>query len=130
MYRESKEVNSSAVGVMITHTKGLILGYIFIAIMLIIFAALESFVTNLVIGSLPLIIVSTLALLLSGGYTSIKVRNKGWLHGAINGIIFFALALVLKKVSGVELQAGYTAFRLVYCAIVASIGGIIGVNFF
>jgi putative membrane protein (TIGR04086 family) len=134
MYSDDNEVKGMGVYTLTTHIKGLAFGYGFIAIVLVIFSAIESMVTKLTIDTLPLIIVSTLALVISGGYSAVRIRRKGWLQGAFNGILFFGISVLLSSIMtknyGLSMEGTHILFRAFYCTTVAAIGGIIGVNLF
>ncbi len=66
-----------------------------------------------------------------GGYAAWKSQSKGWLNGALVGISFILVSLILGFITGgIQISAiALILNRLLWGFLTGAIGGMIGVNF-
>lgn len=110
--------------------KGLVLAFAITYILIFIISLFLRF-TSLREGKLPLLnsIVMLLSIVIASIYLAIKVKEKGWLNGAILGLGYYLIIillnfLVMRSVS-LDLIIGAKLFMAI---ITGSIGGMIGIN--
>ncbi len=110
--------------------KGLVLAFAITFILIFIISLFLRF-TSLREGKLPLLnsIVMLLSIVIASIYLAIKVKEKGWLNGAILGLGYYLIIillnfLVMRSVS-LDLIIGAKLFMAI---ITGSIGGMIGIN--
>lgn len=111
-------------------TKGVLIAYIISAILIIIYGLLMTF-TNLSESSMPTVImvIPTVSIALASIYVAIKVESRGWLNGALTGLVYMIVLLLLSFLfkSGVSLDR-FALFRMFMGFVIGSLAGIIGIN--
>jgi len=111
--------------------KGIIVSYIITIPAFIIFALLLSYIDfpEKYISS-AVLIATIVSLLVAGSTATRNVKNKGWLNGAIVGLIYM---LVLYIFSGLVFKNFTIDRQVIIMAVIGvlcgAIGGIIGINF-
>ena len=110
--------------------KGLVLAFAITFILIFIISLFLRF-TSLREGKLPLLnsIVMLLSIVIASIYLAIKVKEKGWINGAMLGLGYYLIItllnfLVMRSVS-LDLIIGAKLFMAI---ITGSIGGMIGIN--
>ncbi len=111
--------------------KGLVLAFAITFILIFIISLFLRFTSLREGGKLPLLnsIVMLLSIVIASIYLAIKVKEKGWLNGAILGLGYYLIIillnfLVMRSVS-LDLIIGAKLFMAI---ITGSIGGMIGIN--
>lgn len=110
--------------------KGLFIAYIITVVLILIFSLLLTY-TNLQENKIPLL--NTIALIgsiaLASIYVSIKIKEKGWIMGAIIGIVYYivliALNFLLLKTLAMDI---FSISKLILASVTGMIGGMIGIN--
>lgn len=117
-------------GSMMYIIKGVLLGYIISVVSIIIYGLLVTF-TSLSESSMPIVIivVSTVSIALAAIYVAIKVESRGWLNGALTGLVYMIVLLLLSFLfkSGVTLDR-FVLIRMFMGFVIGSLAGIIGIN--
>lgn len=110
--------------------RGLILTLIMTLILILIVSFLLRF-TNLAEAKLSLInnVIMVLSIALGSGYLAIKIKEKGWLFGALLGLIYYCLLLVLNIIFfKINIFKLIYIMKLMIAMLIGAIGGIIGIN--
>ncbi|HZJ77156.1 MAG TPA: TIGR04086 family membrane protein [Oscillospiraceae bacterium] len=109
---------------------GLIRGYIVSLLFFLIGAILITY-TSIGEGTIPFItsVIMIIGIVYSSIYCSIHLREKGWLHGGIIGLVYILMLVLLSKI----FISGYSLNRVALYKIglgvgTGVIGGILGVN--
>ncbi|TCQ07952.1 TIGR04086 family membrane protein [Serpentinicella alkaliphila] len=113
-----------------TYGMGLIRGYVLSLVLFLISAVLFTY-TKLSEGIIPALIsfVMIISVAYSAIYVSVHRKSKGWLHGAIIGVIYMVLivALSLIFIPGFTLDKA-VYYRIIICKVTGLVGGMIGIN--
>lgn len=113
-----------------TYGKGLIRGYLLSLVLFLISAILFTY-TNLSEGIIPALIsfVMILSVAFSAIYVSVNRKSKGWLHGAIIGLIYMLLIVLLSVVFIPDFSLDRAVYlRIIICTVTGLVGGMIGIN--
>ncbi|MFW5649402.1 MAG: TIGR04086 family membrane protein [Candidatus Alkaliphilus sp. MAG34] len=109
---------------------GLIRGYI-VSLLFFLIGALLITYTSMGEGTIPFItsVIMIIGIVYSSIYCSIHLREKGWLHGGIMGLVYILMLVLLSKI----FISGYSVNRVALYKIglgvgTGVIGGILGVN--
>lgn len=110
--------------------KGLFIAYIITVVLILIFSLLLTY-TNLQENKIPLL--NTIALIgsiaLASIYVSIKIKEKGWIMGAIIGIVYYIVLIALNflflKTLAMDI---FSISKLILASVTGMIGGMIGIN--
>ena len=110
--------------------KGLFIAYIITVVLILIFSLLLTY-TNLQENKIPLL--NTIALIgsiaLASIYVSIKIKEKGWIMGAIIGIVYYIILIALNflflKTLAMDI---FSISKLILASVTGMIGGMIGIN--
>lgn len=87
--------------------------------------------TSISEGIIPIVTstVMVISVAMSGMYTGLKLRRKGWLNGAVAGLLYAMLIMVMGWVFLDEFAVGMLLLYKALTGIVAGgVGGMIGVN--
>jgi putative membrane protein (TIGR04086 family) len=123
----SKDTNSNSVLIV---SKGVLIALIISAVLIIVYGLLLSF-TSLSESSMPAVITakSTVSIALSGIYVAVKVESRGWLNGALMGLIYmvvlFLISLLFKTGAAFD---KFVLFRIFMGFVIGALSGIIGIN--
>lgn len=123
----SNDKNNSSVLVV---GKGVLLAFIISIVLLVLYGILLT-ITSISEASMPtaVMIVTMLSIALAGIYTAIKVKSKGWLNGALVGLIYmvilFLLSLIFK--TGISFDK-FILFRMFMGFVIGALSGVIGIN--
>ena len=82
------------------------------------------------LGSIPMIIVSLVALFIGGVISGAKMKEKGLLTGASTGLIYSLLIYLFLFLGFDRTFSGTQYFLIVANTAITGMGGIIGVNLF
>ena len=75
-------------------------------------------------------VISILSILWAGFCASAKAKSKGWLHGCVSGLIYALVRIGIGfAVFGKYVPSASIAETLMVTAAIATLGGILGVNF-
>lgn len=110
--------------------KGLLIAFILSIIFVIIISLLLRF-TNLRESKVSLLnnIAVVLCIVIASFYTSIKVKENGWLNGGLIGFFYYLVIIFLNVVFLRTLDTSVLLFaKLVLATVTGIIGGIIGIN--
>lgn len=110
--------------------RGIAISYIITIIMLTIVSLLLTY-TSLKESSIPILstIIIIVSIALGAIYLTLKIGEKGWLNGAIIGILYFLILIILKKIFLKEFGLNiYFISKLIISLITGIIGGMIGIN--
>lgn len=110
--------------------KGVLMAYILSILLLAIYGIL------LAATSLPETTLSTAAMIItmasiavSSIYTAIKAESKGWMKGALLGLVYMVILFLLSVLfkTGVTLDK-YVIFRIFMGVVIGLLAGVIGIN--
>lgn len=110
--------------------KGLIRAYV---LSLILFMVSGLVITYTSIGENVYPILTSIILIISIAYAAIfvavKLGVRGWLHGAVVGIIYISLIVLLSKVFMDDyILDRYVLYRYIISIATGTVGGMIGIN--
>ena len=122
----SKGKNSNIVKII----KGSIISIIFSLVCLTIFAAVLAYTSVSETTMIPVIIVITgISILIGSSISTMHIKNKGLINGAIVGIIYVLFLYIVSSIIGMQFQLNLNSIIMMLVGIVTGmIGGIIGVN--
>ncbi|WP_243141145.1 TIGR04086 family membrane protein [Alkaliphilus pronyensis] len=110
--------------------KGLVRGYVLSLFLFLITALLITY-TALNEGLIPIVnsIILILSVAYAAIYSAVNIGERGWLHGAIVGLLYILILLIFSKifVSGFEFDK-YVTYKIVISLFTGVIGGMIGIN--
>lgn len=110
--------------------KGILLAYVISIICIMIYGILLVF-TGLSESSMSTVItvITLVCIALAGIYTAIKGESRGWLNGAIVGIVYMIILIFLSLLfkTGMTLDK-FVLFRIFMGFVIGTLSGIIGVN--
>ena len=102
-----------------------------ISLLLIIISATAFLYSGLSQQFIPVFskLILAVSVFLGGMIAGMKSKITGWLYGLITGILFLLLLLAINLVLGIGVSySGYLYIVFSVCAVVGSIGGIVGIN--
>lgn len=123
----SKDTGSNSLLII---TKGVLIALIISAVLIILYGLLLSF-TSLSESSMPTVIsiISTVCIAISSIYVAMKVESRGWLNGALTGLIYmivlFLVSLLFKTGAAFD---KFVLFRMFMGFVIGALAGIIGIN--
>lgn len=110
--------------------KGLIRGYV-VSLVLFFISAIIITYTSISEGIVPILtsVIMVLSIAYAGMYVAVNIKKRGWLHGALIGLVFSLILIILSLI----FISDYTVDRIVYYKIgigiiTGVIGGMIGIN--
>lgn len=110
--------------------KGVLIAYIISIILLIIYGILLT-ITSLSESSMSTVImvVTMISIALASIYTAVKLGSKGWLNGALVGLVYMIILFFLSLIfnTGVSFD-GFILFRMFMGLIIGALSGVIGIN--
>ena len=110
--------------------KGSIIAIVFSIILLFIFASLLVY-TDIQESTIKpvVIVISMISILIGSLVSSIKIKKRGIINGALVGIIYISIIYILSSISltGFSLNL-YSIIMMIGAVICGIIGGIFGVN--
>ncbi|SHI51361.1 putative membrane protein, TIGR04086 family [Geosporobacter subterraneus DSM 17957] len=110
--------------------KGIIAAYLFSLVIFLVMALMITY-TNISESILPIFtsVILILSITISGIYTGTKLKRKGWLNGALTGLVYILLLFMMSWifVDGFSIDR-WTLYRTIIAVISGGIGGMIGVN--
>ncbi|HZK00097.1 MAG TPA: TIGR04086 family membrane protein [Tissierellaceae bacterium] len=110
--------------------KGLAIAFITTFILLLLVAFVLRF-TDIKESSLTLLnnLVLTVSIVIASAIIGRKIKEKGWLNGAIIGFLYFFLIVILNLLFNRPLNFGlFLLTKLLLATILGAIGGMIGIN--
>lgn len=130
-FKTVNDVSNEKTGISIVIIgKGVLLAYIISVLMIIIYGLVLS-ISSLSEASLStaVMIITVISIAISSIYSSVKAESKGWLNGALVGLIYMIILLLLGLIfrTGTEFDR-YMLFKLFTGMIVGALAGIIGIN--
>ena len=112
------------------YVKGLLRGYIVSLILFSITAVLILY-TGLSEGIIPMAtsIIMILSIGYGGIYVAAHIRKRGWLHGAMMGLVYTLILIVLSKIFIIDYSMNLVGYyKIILNAITGAIGGMVGIN--
>lgn len=110
--------------------KGLLLAFIITIILLVLFSLLLRF-TSISESKLPSFnnITMIISIVLASSYVAIKIKEKGWINGAIIGLLYY-LIIILINVLFIKWDNNTILLltKLALSGVTGVIGGMIGIN--
>jgi len=109
---------------------GLLLAFIITIILLVIFSLLLRF-TSISETKLPSFnnITMIISIVLASIYVAIKIKEKGWINGAIIGLVYYLIIILINVVFiRTDNSSLLLLTKLVLSGITGVIGGMIGIN--
>ena len=109
--------------------KGVLLGLMIMLILTIIFALFSGVLFRLEEARLNIIFLgqNIILLLLIGFYVARNVERNGWLNGAMAGLLYMIILILLGSIS-LPLSLSNIIFMALLALILGGIGGILGIN--
>lgn len=122
----SKEKNKNIINVI----KGAIIAIILSLIFLTVYAAVLSFTNVSENTMVPVVLVITgISILIGSSMSSISIKKKGLMNGALVGLIYAITLYILSSIFGAGFSIELNSIIMIIVAIITGmIGGIIGVN--
>lgn len=122
----SKEKNKNIINVI----KGAIIAIILSLIFLTVYAAVLSFTNVSENTMVPVVLVITgISILIGSSMSSISIKKKGLMNGALVGLIYAITLYILSSIFGTGFSIGLNSIIMIIVSIITGmIGGIIGVN--
>lgn len=123
------KVNTGSFNIKV-YAYGLIRGYI-ISMLLFFLVALLITYTSLGENVIPFVtsVIMILGIVFSSVYCSAHLQKKGWLHGALIGLIYILILILLSKIFISDYSIDSTAmYKIILATTTGVIGGILGVN--
>lgn len=128
--QSNKKVDIGKDNVIVVYMKGIFSACVFSVFAFILMALMITY-TSISEGIIPIVTstVMVISVAMSGMYTGLKLRRKGWLNGAVAGLLYAMLIMVMGWVFLDEFAVGMLLLYKVLTGIVAGgVGGMIGVN--
>ena len=122
----SKEKNKNIINII----RGAIIAIVLSLIFLTIYAAVLSF-TNISENTMvPVVLVITgISILIGSSMSSISIKKKGLINGALVGLIYAITLYALSSILGAGFSIGFNSIIMIIVSIITGmIGGIIGIN--
>lgn len=122
----SKEKNKNIINII----RGAIIAIVLSLIFLTIYAAILSF-TNISENTMvPVVLVITgISILIGSSMSSISIKKKGLINGALVGLIYAITLYALSSILGAGFSIGFNSIIMIIVSIITGmIGGIIGIN--
>jgi putative membrane protein (TIGR04086 family) len=110
--------------------KGILVSYIITIPIFIIFALILTY-TNFPEKLIPsaVMVTTIISILTAGSVATRNIRNKGWLNGAIVGLVYVGILYLLSSIIFMKFTIDSNVLFIFLLAMVTgSIGGIIGIN--
>lgn len=122
----SKEKNKNIINVI----KGAIIAIILSLIFLTVYAAVLSFTNVSENTMVPVVLVITgISILIGSSMSSISIKKKGLMNGALVGLIYAITLYILSSIFGAGFSIELNSIIMIIVSIITGmIGGIIGVN--
>lgn len=114
----------------VTLAKSLALSYIVTLIFFIIFALILTY-TSLSEGAIPIInsIIMIISIAIGSIRMAIKSQNKGWLNGALVGVLYVLVLVFLSSIFVENFEVNsYLMMKAIIGLITGAVGGMIGIN--
>ncbi|QZY57054.1 TIGR04086 family membrane protein [Crassaminicella profunda] len=127
--KSNKNIEKSG-SIIWVYVKAILAACIFALLIFIIMALLITY-TNISETIIPMMasIVMVISTLISGMVVGAKTKRKGWLHGALVGVVYVLLIIFMNWVFVKDFSIGSPALLKSLIGIIAGgIGGMIGVN--
>lgn len=113
-----------------TLIKSIGISYLITIVFFIIFAIIMTY-TSLQENIIPVAnsIIMIISIAIGAIYMALRVESKGWLNGALIGLIYIVILITIRQLIFTPLQLdGYLMIRIAISLITGSVGGMIGVN--
>lgn len=110
--------------------KGVLISLLISALCIVLYGLILT-LTELTESSMPtvILIISIVSIALAAIYVAMKVESKGWLHGAITGLLYMVILLLLSLLFKTGISIGkFIIFRVLMGFVVGALAGIIGIN--
>jgi len=112
------------------YCRALIRGYL---LSLILFLLSGLLITYTMVGEGLISIVASGILILSvtyaAIYTAAKIGTRGWLHGALVGLVYILIMLLFSKLFLSEFSMDkYVSYKVLISVVTGIVGGMIGIN--
>lgn len=126
----SRNIGVRKNGVVISLIKGLLFSFLLTMIFFIIFALLLTY-TDLSEGYIPIVnsIIMVVSIAVGGIVISSNIMNKGWLNGAILGLLYVFIFVICGSIIFKSFNPNIYMFSKLGIGLISgAIGGMIGVN--
>lgn len=110
--------------------KGMVIAFLFSLISFLILSLLLT-LTNISEGIIKptSYIVMIISIVIGSGFVAQRIDKKGWMHGAITGLLYIIILTIIGIFTGEGLVFGQLFLSRIIIGIVAGgIGGILGIN--
>jgi putative membrane protein (TIGR04086 family) len=109
--------------------KGVIMAFVITIILLVFFSLLLRF-TSLSESRLHLLnnLTMIFSLAISSLYAAIKIKEKGWLHGGIVGLLYYLVIFLINLIFIRDTEISILLSKLLISVVTGIIGGMIGIN--
>ncbi|MDF2546572.1 TIGR04086 family membrane protein [Anaerosolibacter sp.] len=128
--QSNKKVDMGKDNIIVVYMKGILSASVFSIFAFILMALMITY-TSISEGVIPIVtsVVMVISVAMSGMYTGLKLRRKGWLNGAVAGLLYAMLMMVMGWIFLDEFAVGMLVLYKSLTGIAAGgIGGMIGVN--
>lgn len=111
--------------------KGILAGYILIIPLFAVLSyciSLMKFPEKYITGAV--IIANIISVIVAGTVSASAVKIKGWLNGAVTGLIYYLVLFLVSSMVLRNLHFGLTALTtMITCILGGSFGGMLGINY-
>ncbi|KGG81518.1 hypothetical protein Y919_00730 [Caloranaerobacter azorensis H53214] len=123
-------VNEENDNYMVTTFKGVLISIAISIICIIVLAVILTY-TSLSESVVPILnsIIMIVSIALGAIYTSVRIKKKGWLNGAIIGLLYFILLILVSYIFIRSYKINsHVIIKGIVAIITGAVGGMIGVN--
>lgn len=123
---DKNNINKNLINIL----KGSITSIILTLVLLFIFSIILTY-TNLQENIIPsvVIIITAISILIGSSISTLKIRKKGIINGALVGIIYIITIYFISSITGSGFSCNINTIIMMFSSVIAGmLGGIIGVN--
>lgn len=129
-FKNVKEISNPRNGSIYIIGKSVLIAYIISLLLLVLYGLLLA-ITSLSETTLStaVMIITMASIAVSGIYAAIKAESKGFIYGAIVGLVYMVILFFLSLLFGIGVAVDkYLLFRVFMGVVIGALAGIIGVN--
>lgn len=124
------KINEENNNYMATTFKGVLISILISIICIIILAVILTY-TSLSESTVPILnsIIMIVSIAIGALYSSLRIRRKGWINGAIVGLLYFILLLLVSYIFVRSYKINsHVTIKAIVAVLTGAIAGMIGVN--
>lgn len=113
-----------------TILKGVLIAYLITLVIFLIFAVVITY-TQFPESAIPTVVVVTtiLSVIIAGTRVARKAKNRGWLNGAVAGMVYMIILYIISSLALTGFQFDrYVVYMFIMGLLAGAFGGIVGIN--